>query len=125
VKSSALFWATNTSESVTSTAARQGGFVVRNFLREQPRSVGVDQDAVIATEIMKVIAGIDTHADTHHVAIINEHGKRLADKEFLAIGSGCRKIVDFITGYGSVSAVDIEGTAWVRSRVSASPHGSS
>jgi transposase len=64
----------------------------------------------MATEITKVIAGIDTHADTHHVAIINEHGKPLADKEFLAVGSGYRKIVDFITGYGSVSAVGIEGT---------------
>jgi hypothetical protein len=40
---------------------------------------------------------IDTHADTHHVAIINGHGKPLADKEFLAVGSGYRKIVEFIT----------------------------
>jgi hypothetical protein len=46
----------------------------------------------MATEITKVIAGMDTHADTHHVAIINEHGKPLADKEFLAVGSGYRKI---------------------------------
>ncbi|MGA8788135.1 MAG: hypothetical protein WB535_04200 [Paenarthrobacter sp.] len=42
----------------------------------------------MATEPTNVIAGIDTYADTHHVAVINEHGKPLADKEFLAVGSG-------------------------------------
>lgn len=64
----------------------------------------------MASEPTKVIAGIDTHADTHHVAVINEHGKPLADKEFLAVGSGYRKIVEFITSYGTVTAVGVEGT---------------
>lgn len=66
--------------------------------------------SILANETTKIIAGIDTHADTHHVAIINEHGKPLADREFLAVGSGCRKIVDFIASYGTVTAVGIEGT---------------
>lgn len=64
----------------------------------------------MASEPSKVIAGIDTHADTHHVAVINEHGKPLADKEFLAVGSGYRKIIDFITSYGTVIAIGVEGT---------------
>jgi transposase len=64
----------------------------------------------LATETTKIIAGIDTHADTHHVAVINEHGKPLADREFLAVGSGYRKIVDFITSHGTVTAVGVEGT---------------
>ncbi|MCA4135313.1 IS110 family transposase [Arthrobacter sp. M4] len=64
----------------------------------------------MASETTKVIAGIDTHADTHHVAIINEHGKPLGDREFLAVGSGYRKIVDFITGHGAVLAIGVEGT---------------
>lgn len=64
----------------------------------------------MASEPIKVIAGIDTHADTHHVAVINEHGKPLADREFLAVGSGYRKIIDFITSYGTVVAVGVEGT---------------
>jgi len=61
-------------------------------------------------ETPNVIAGIDTHADTHHVAIITEYGKRVADKEFLAVGSGYRKIFDFITQYGPVIGVGVEGT---------------
>jgi transposase len=64
----------------------------------------------LATETTNVIAGIDTHSDTHHVAVINEHGKPLADREFLAVGSGYRKIVEFITSHGTVTAVGVEGT---------------
>jgi len=59
---------------------------------------------------LNVIVGVDTHADTHHVAIVTEHGKHLADKEFLAVGSGYRKIFDFITQFGTVISVGIEGT---------------
>ncbi|WP_457962603.1 IS110 family transposase [Arthrobacter sp. D1-29] len=59
---------------------------------------------------LKVIAGIDTHADTHYVAIIDETGRHLMDKEFPAVGSGYRNIVEFITGFGPVVAAGVEGT---------------
>ncbi|MEB0002484.1 IS110 family transposase [Cryobacterium sp. RTC2.1] len=59
---------------------------------------------------ISVIAGIDTHADTHHVAIITNYGKHLADKKFLAVGSGYREIAEYITRYGPVIAVGVEGT---------------
>jgi transposase len=64
----------------------------------------------MAKQHPKVIAGIDTHADTHHVAVISETGQHLADREFLAVGSGYRKIIEFITGFGPVAAVGVEGT---------------
>ncbi|WP_284981810.1 IS110 family transposase [Arthrobacter sp. efr-133-TYG-118] len=44
------------------------------------------------------------------MAVINEHGKPIADREFLAVGSGYRKIVEFITSHGVVMAVGVEGT---------------
>lgn len=81
-----------------------------HWLAEHPVLQEDRATSVLATETTNVIAGIDTHADTHHVAIINEHGKPLADKEFPAVGSGYRKIVDFITGYGTLTAVGVEGT---------------
>jgi hypothetical protein len=59
---------------------------------------------------LKVIAGIDTHADTHHVAIIDETGRHITDREFLAVGSGYRNIAAFITGFGPVIAAGVEGT---------------
>jgi transposase len=64
----------------------------------------------MANEQLKVIAGIDTHADTHHVAVITETGVHIADKEFLAVSSGYQKIIKFITGFGQVVAVGVEGT---------------
>ena len=64
----------------------------------------------MTNETIKVIAGIDTHADTHHVGLINEHGKRLADQKFLAAASGYRAIIEFIASLGAVIAVGVEGT---------------
>ncbi|WP_251041914.1 IS110 family transposase [Arthrobacter sp. ISL-30] len=64
----------------------------------------------MAKELLKVIAGIDTHADTHHVALITDTGLHLADREFPAAGSGYQDIITFITGYGPVLTVGVEGT---------------
>jgi transposase len=64
----------------------------------------------LAKEPLNVFVGVDTHADTHHVAIISEYGKPLADQEFLAVGSGYRKILDFIASHGTAAAVGVEGT---------------
>ena len=55
-------------------------------------------------------AGIDTHSDTHHVAVINQYGKRVADKEFLAVASGYQKIIEFVQQFGPLAAVGVEGT---------------
>lgn len=57
-----------------------------------------------------VTVGIDTHADTHHVALITGYGKKLGDRKFLAVGSGYRQIAEYITSYGPVAVVGIEGT---------------
>ena len=64
----------------------------------------------MAKEHLKVIAGIDTHADTHHVAVITDTGRHLADKEFPAAGSGYQGIMEFIAEFGPVLAVGVEGT---------------
>ena len=57
-----------------------------------------------------VIVGVDTHSDTHYVAVIDEHGKQLTAEELLAVGSGYRKILAFITHFGLVTGVGVEGT---------------
>ena len=64
----------------------------------------------MANEQYKVIAGIDTHADTHHVALVTDYGKHLGDRKFLAVGSGYREIAAYLTSFGPVTAVGIEGT---------------
>jgi transposase len=65
---------------------------------------------IMTDEPINVIAGIDTHADTHHVAVITEYGRPVADQEFPATGPGYREILDFITTFGPVSGVGVEGT---------------
>ncbi len=64
----------------------------------------------MANEHLNVIAGIDTHADTHHVALITDTGSHLADRKFPAAGPGYQGIIDFMTCFGSVLAVGVEGT---------------
>jgi transposase len=64
----------------------------------------------MANEQCKVIAGIDTHAHTHRVVLVTEYGKRLGDQKFLAVGSGYREIAAYLTSFGPVTAVGVEGT---------------
>lgn len=61
-------------------------------------------------EEVRVIVGVDTHADTHHVAVVTEHGRPLADQEFPATGPGYRQIIDFARSLGSIVAVGAECT---------------
>ena len=57
-----------------------------------------------------VYAGIDTHADSHHVAVIDEHGRALGDKGFPTTASGYQRIMEFLHGSGHVLAVGVECT---------------
>ena len=43
-----------------------------------------------------VYGGIDTHADTHHVAVIDVHGRALGDMRVPATAAGYRQAVRFI-----------------------------
>lgn len=58
----------------------------------------------------RVVVGIDTHADTHHVAVVTEYGKPLGDRDFPTTSAGYRDIVGFITGFGEVLQIGMEGT---------------
>ncbi|WP_240615236.1 IS110 family transposase [Arthrobacter ruber] len=56
------------------------------------------------------MVGIDTHSDTHHVAVVTEYGKPLADQGFPTTAAGHREAFTFITGFGLVLQVGMEGT---------------
>lgn len=43
---------------------------------------------------MHVFAGVDTHADTHHVAVIDQVGRELGDHEFPATQTGYQKLFE-------------------------------
>ncbi len=62
------------------------------------------------TKPLRIVAGIDTHSDTHHVAVIDEVGRQVADRQFPATGAGYRRVIDFLSGQGEILAVGVEGT---------------
>lgn len=58
-----------------------------------------------------VFGGVDTHADTIHVAVIDPWGRELDDAEFPTNPSGYRDGLAFLTGLGEVACLGIEGTS--------------
>jgi transposase len=64
-----------------------------------------------ALEPQVVIGGIDTHADTIHVAVIDEQGRPVGDAEFATTPAGYRAALAFLVGHGRLEVVGIEGTS--------------
>jgi transposase len=57
-----------------------------------------------------VTVGVDTHSDTHHVAVIDEVGRPLADAGFPTTPAGYRRLVAWAGEHGEVAAFGVEGT---------------
>lgn len=57
-----------------------------------------------------VVVGVDTHADAHHVAVIDSVGRRLGDGEFATTPDGFEAALAFATGFGVVIKAGVEGT---------------
>lgn len=55
-------------------------------------------------------AGVDTHADTHHVAVIDGMGRRLDDAEFTTTSAGYQALLDWLLEHGDPAGVGVEGT---------------
>jgi transposase len=58
----------------------------------------------------QVIGGVDTHAATHHAALIDPIGRHLADKEFPATTAGYQELTAWLGSAGDLIAVGVEGT---------------
>lgn len=57
-----------------------------------------------------LVAGIDTHKHSHHVAVLDHLGRPVADREFATTSPGYRQIVEFLQAHGHVLHVGVEGT---------------
>jgi transposase len=57
-----------------------------------------------------MVAGIDTHKHTHHVAVVDQLGRAVADREFATTSSGYAQIVEFLSAHGPLDQVGVEGT---------------
>src|SRR5271166_3526913 len=57
-----------------------------------------------------VIGGVDSHADTHHAAAMDQRGALLATKAFPTTTPGYRALLDWLCAFGEVDVVAVEST---------------
>src|SRR5450759_2286261 len=57
-----------------------------------------------------VYAGVDTHTDTHHVAVIGAHGRELGDVQVPATAAGYRQALAFLARWPDGVEVGVECT---------------
>lgn len=62
-----------------------------------------------ATELDAVFGGVDSHADTIHVAVITDRGGHVADAEFPTTSAGYAAAVAFLNAHRTVTAVVSKG----------------
>jgi len=60
--------------------------------------------------IVGVTGGVDTHADTHVAAAIDDNGGLLGVESFPADASGFEGLLGWLVGFGEVEQVGVEGT---------------
>lgn len=57
------------------------------------------------------VGGVDSHKDTIHVAVIDQVGQPVADREFPTTVAGYRRAVGWLIEHGPLSGVGVEGTS--------------
>ena len=57
-----------------------------------------------------VVGGVDAHADTHHVAALDQRGALLSTNSFPTTTSGYRELLDWLSGHGEIDVVAVEST---------------
>lgn len=60
-------------------------------------------------EVPQVFGGVDTHACTHHAAVVDAIGRELADREFPATPAGYEALREWATSFGALVVVGVEG----------------
>jgi transposase len=58
-----------------------------------------------------VVGGVDTHNQTHHVAVIDQLGREVSDREFPATAVGYAALARWLRSFGELVRVGVEGTS--------------
>ena len=66
--------------------------------------------STIAEPAVLVTGGIDTHADLHVAAVLDQRGVLLATASFPSTPNGHRRLESWLSSYGTVEVIGIEGT---------------
>ena len=75
-------------------------------------SLFTQQDGLftMTNAVLEVIGGVDTHADNHVLAILDELGRLLSVQSYPSDSQGCRELLAALTDAGPIRAVGVEGT---------------
>ena len=65
----------------------------------------------------RIYAGVDTHSDTHTLALIDEYGRPLATQTFTADPTGYERLAAMIGDPDACLGVGVEGTRSEERRV--------
>lgn len=57
-----------------------------------------------------IVAGVDTHSETHHVAVMSATGAKLGDRAVPATSAGYEALLSFVRSFGQVGLIGVEGT---------------
>jgi hypothetical protein len=63
------------------------------------------------TTDQEVVGGVDSHADTLHVAAVTDRGGHLDDAQFPTTAAGYAAAIAFLRAHGRVAAIGVEGTS--------------
>ena len=59
---------------------------------------------------MLVIGGVDAHADSHHVAALDERGALFGSESFPTTAQGYRELLQWLLSFGKLDLVAVEST---------------
>ena len=61
-------------------------------------------------EVRRVIGGVDSHADAHHAAALDERGRLLGTKSYAVSAAGYRELLAWLASFGPIDRVGVEST---------------
>jgi transposase len=70
----------------------------------------VSMASIAEVEAGALFGGIDTHKDTVHVAVVDQLGRHLGDREFATTGAGYASALAWLNGHGDIARAGVEGT---------------
>lgn len=70
----------------------------------------MDSIAAAAVAVVEVVAGVDTHLDLHHAAVLSLSGEVLGTRSFAATRAGYRAMLAWFRSHGQVIRAGVEQT---------------
>ena len=61
-------------------------------------------------DLRRVIGGVDSHADTHHAAVLDDRGGLLGTESFAVSAAGYRELLAWLASFGVIDRVGVEST---------------